>query len=98
MTSKQKQSGEITLKGFRRLPYTKIRKIVHQTGRPKTVMVVPDNIRRTGITYWGMTPDAPDFEDQLFRRLNIPYIRLLENIFKTGVKTIVAPSLTHGNL
>lgn len=98
MTLEQKQSGEMTLKGFRRLPYRKIREIVSQTGRPKTVMVVPDNIRRTGITYWGMMPDAPDFEDQLFRRLNIPYIRLLENIFKTGVKTIVAPSLTHGNL
>lgn len=61
-------------------------------------MVVPDNIRRTGIVYWNLQPKDKKFERKLFERLNEPYMRVLEEIFSCGVKCIIAPSLTHGNL
>jgi hypothetical protein len=75
-----------------------ISRVVTRIGSPKTVMVVPDNIRRTGIVYWNLQPKDKKFERKLFERLNKPYMRVLEEIFSCGVKCIIAPSLTHGNL
>lgn len=75
-----------------------IAEIVKKVGTPKTVLIVPDNIRRTGIIYKGLDPTKESFERQVFEALNKPYIRLLENIFKHGIRTIFVPSLIHGNL
>jgi len=83
---------------FLQMGYEQVAKIVARVGSPKIVMIVPDNIRRTGIVCWGLNPDDETFEEKVFERLSKPYMRILETVFQCGVKCILAPSLTHGNL
>lgn len=87
-----------TEKEFLSLKAEEIAKIVKEEGKPRVVVLVPDNTRRTGILFWEMKPDSADFEAELFAKLSPLYMNLIETIFGHGIQTLFIPGLTHGNL
>jgi len=92
------EDPELSKNDFLSLKDREIAKIIERVEGPRTVVVVPDNTRRTGILYWDMRADSDDFEERLFGRLSHPFIELIRTIFGHGIRTLFIPSLTHGNL
>jgi len=80
------------------LSFEEVARIVEDAGAPKSVVLMLDNIRRTGIIYLGMSPEDPDFEEKVFKLLNEPYIRIIENVYRCGVRCIIIPAMSHDNL
>jgi len=87
-----------TLHEFLNLEDKEIADLVRKRGKPKVVVLVPDNTRRTGIIFWKMKPDSNHFEVELFGKLSALYMKLIETIFAHGIETLFIPGLTHGNL
>ena len=89
---------KMSREAFMSLGGGEVSSLLRETGHPSTVVLVPDNTRRTGILYKGIKADAKYFEKDLFNALSSPFIRLVKTIFDHGIKNLFIPSLTHGNL
>jgi undecaprenyl pyrophosphate synthase len=89
---------EMSREAFMGLGRREVADVLRKTGHPSTVVLVPDNTRRTGILYKGIKTDSRYFEKDLFNALNSPFIGLVKTIFDHGIRNLFIPSLTHGNL
>jgi len=87
-----------TLEDFLSLEDKEVADLVIKRGKPKVVVLVPDNTRRTGIIFWKMKPDSTNFEAELFVKLSALYMKIIRTIFAHGIETLFIPGLTHGNL
>lgn len=91
-------TNEISKDAFMGLDRGEVAELLGHAGSPKTVVLVPDNTRRTGILYKNIKSNSRYFERNLFNALSFPFRRLIKTVFDHGIKTLFIPSLTHGNL
>lgn len=89
---------EMSRDAFMRLEESELARLLEYAGSPKTVVLVPDNTRRTGILYKNIKSNSKYFERDLFNALSSPFRVLIKTIFDHGIKNLFIPSLTHGNL
>lgn len=91
-------TNEISKDAFMGLEKSEVAELLEHAGSPRTVVLVPDNTRRTGILYKDIKSNSRYFERDLFNTLSSPFRRLIKTVFDHGIKTLFIPSLTHGNL
>ena len=89
---------ELSKEVFMGLEKSEVADLLKLAGSPNTVVLVPDNTRRTGLLYKSIKADSKYFERDLFNALSSPFRRLIKTIFDHGIKNLFIPSLTHGNL
>jgi len=89
---------EMSNDAFMGLEKREVADLIESAGSPKTVVLVPDNTRRTGIIYKKIKSGSKYFERDLFNALSSPFRGLIKTIFDHKIKYLFIPSLTHGNL
>jgi hypothetical protein len=76
----------------------KISSIVKETGIPRVGVLIPDGTRKIGVICYSMDCESPDFEKNLFRKVNEDLMTVANTFFEHGLHTLFVPCLTNGNL
>ena len=83
---------------FLKLPAEVVSKIVKEKKMPKVGVFMPDSTRRTGILFYDLKPESPDFIRRIYDRINQSFFDVVKIMFDHGVPTLLLPLLNPGNL
>ena len=91
-------AAEITKEEFMELPTEQVKRIVENKGIPKVGVLIPDGTRKSAAFFYNMDLNIDNFEEKLFKKINNELMKVIEIMFSHGLKTLLIPSFTHGNL